>query len=228
MSRTNGSAPPRTATLGLGAAAAAGALLLLPLFGACADPKQDFDDWITRTADARASVYVAPDGAEFEGSSPDGGFSGEYFMSCLPSTGQGDVAQALLSKVTLRYTSDGSGGGTVDYEAIALRKDATDLSQSVGTPTVLKAIPVSGFVAALVYGPTTIPAAADPLTPIDIVFRDLTLYMHIENETQLCATLSGHVVQPQMIDLSQPGNYCVLRQSMSAIPKLQLSDFHCP
>ncbi|MDP9151903.1 MAG: hypothetical protein M3O36_18425 [Myxococcota bacterium] len=228
MSRTNGSTPPRTTASCLGVVCAAGALLLPPFSGACVDPKQDFDDWIARTADARASVYVAPDSAAFEGSPPDGGFSGVYFMSCLPSTAQGDVGQALLAKVTLRYTADGSGGGTVDYEAISLRHDATDLSQTVGTATVLNGVPVSGFVAALVYGPTTLPALADPLTPIDLVFQDLTLYMHFQNETQLCATLSGHIVQPQMIDLSQPGNRCVLRQSTGAIPTLQLSDFHCP
>jgi hypothetical protein len=98
----------------------------------------------------------------------------------------------------------------------------------VGTATVLNGVPVKDAVAALVYGPTTIPAAADPLTPIDIIFQDLTLYMHIQDEVQPCATLSGHIVQPQMIDLSQPGNYCVLRRSTGAIPSLQLSDFHCP
>lgn len=228
MSRPNG-LTFRARALGASLSAPLAALLVMPcLSGACVDPKQDYDDWIARTADARATVYVPPDSAAFEGSPPDGGFAGTFFMACLPSTSLGDVGQALLSKVVLQYTADGNGGGTVDYRAIALRIGSTDLSQSVGTPTILNGVRVTSFVAPLVYGPTTIPATADPLTPLDIIFQDLTLFMHIEDDTHLCATLSGHLVQPEVIDLSQPGSNCVLRPSSGPIPKLVTDDFHCP
>jgi hypothetical protein len=195
----------------------------------CVDPKRDYDDWLSRTADARSVTLIVEAGV-FEGGAPDAAFDDTYLMACLSALSAGNGSQALLFKANAHFTpGGGAGGGTFDFTQSPLVAHAQDISQTAagGMPVTVNGSPVASDGTASVHiGATTIPKEADPIGA-EIVFTDSTLLFHV-SEDALCAALSGHVSQPVAADLDPAQNFCIFRPSTSPFPALQASDFHCP
>jgi hypothetical protein len=202
------------------------ALALLTTAG-CVDPKLDYDDWLARTADARAATPALEAGGS-DAALPDAGFGGTYLMACLSSLDP-NPAQALLFKADLRFTPAAGGGGTFDFAQTPLLTNAQDVTQvaPMGTPVAVDGSPVAPDGTCDVHiGATTIPTTADPLG-LQIVFTDSTLHFHV-SAMPLCAALSGHISAPQMTDLDPTRSFCVIRSSTPPFPTFQAADFHCP
>jgi len=212
----------------LSAAAVAG--LACP---ACVNPKQDYDDYLARTADANFTPANTDD-ASFDGSSADGGFASQsYVMGCVSQATNGSVNDTTYFVATATFhASDTTGDGTFDFVDTALIATATDTTQSAGGDT----IPINGSVVTggkvdVVYGPTSIPASGDPLKIGPIVFSDTTLHFLIGPGTHLCATLSGDVTAPLPQTLVAANNICVFFPFSGAtgtVTPLTQDQVHCP
>ena len=194
----------------------------------CLDPKQDFNDWLTRSADARAGTVVVSD-ATFD-SELDGGFDDTYVMACLPMLAGGDPTKALLFDAhVVFHQSGGAGDGTLDVTQTALVVGATDTSMTTGMPVSVMGTPVMGGMATVDTGMITIPANANTLNTLPIVFSSSMLYFQIASPTQLCAGLAGMTTSPIMLTLDKTQNLCAFKLPMgTAVPKFAKTDFHCP
>jgi hypothetical protein len=193
----------------------------------CVDPKQDFDDWVGRTADARA-VTPPSDAAVSDSALPAAGFQGTYLMACLSSLNP-NPAQALLFRADLRFTPAPGGGGTFDFTQTPLVVNPPDVMHAApGAMAVTRnGSPVAADGTCDVdIGATTIPASADPLG-LQIVFTDSVLHFQV-SAMPPCASLSGHISAPEMTDLNPARSFCVLRSSTPPFPTFQASDFRCP
>ena len=62
---------------------------------------------------------------------------------------------------------------------------------------------------------------------MDLVFSSSSIALHVESETQICGNFTGNLIQPLVTVVTGP---CVIRllPNATAIPSLQLGDFHCP
>jgi hypothetical protein len=196
----------------------------------CVDPKQDYDDWLARTNDLRGA-QSASDGGQFD-VSLSGGFTQTYFMACLASIFQGNLNDVLLFQTKLTFTPAAGGGGTLAWTDVALVKQATDLSQTVGTPvSAMGTVTADGHCDVAFPDQTIIPAAADPLMPSDIIIKSSTFQLLVGSANQVCANLNAEILQPIPVTLQGTGNFCVFRpfaQPSGALPALKLADFHCP
>jgi hypothetical protein len=201
------------------------------LVSGCIEPKQDFDDWLAKTADARGGTNSeAVDAEAFDGAAPDGGFSGAYFMACLPNIARGDATQSLRFQVAATFTASSGGNGMLDFHSTPVPVSATDLSQTVGSQNGEDGAVVSNLLADVVYGQLFIPAVANKLGN-DVTFSDLTLHVHLLSSSQFCGVLSGHVIKPVPIDLTGPGSFCIMQmfaQPSGPLPMLTAQEFHCP
>jgi hypothetical protein len=162
---------------------------------ACVTPKDDYEDFLNRTADARAALLSPPvvdagsmqEASPTEASSqgdgasqtdapasgiPDGGFTGTYYMACMTPLSNGDVTKKLELVVTLQVTPvDGGGGDQVALTTLALTtvpNPATNISEV--SP---RAVPYTATgtlnqkgVGAVIYSVATVtPGDADPIVP---------------------------------------------------------------
>jgi hypothetical protein len=195
----------------------------------CLDPSQDFSDWLTRSADARAGTSMVSD-ASFE-AELDGGFDQTYVMACLPSLAGGDTTKVLLFDAhVVFHQSGGTGNGTLDITQTALVAGSTDTTKTIGMPVTVTGTAVMGGMAAVMFGMTTIPGEADTILPgTPIVFSSSTLNFDIGSPTQICAGLSGMVTMPAPMTLDKSQNICVLKVPMgTTVPTYGKTDFHCP
>jgi hypothetical protein len=193
----------------------------------CVDPKQDFDDWAARTADARSAGPVLEAGPS-DSALPDASFGGTYLMACLSSLNP-NPAEALLFKADARFTPSPGGGGTFDFTQTPLVKGAQDITQIA--PMAMTVVAPTATVGPdgtcdVHIGATTIPAAADPIGPA-IVFTDSLLHFHV-SAMPICASLSGHVTMPLTTDLDPAHSFCILQSPTPPFPTFAASDFHCP
>lgn len=201
---------------------------------ACIHPKDDYDDWLARTADARAARPTIDAGA-FEAGPLDTPFEHDYFMACLPALASGDATKALLFQSHVKFTPSAGGGGTLDFTNTPLRAKTTDFTATVGDVAAVtgSAVTADGH-ADVVFGATTIPAAANAATGTDVMFQDSTLHLLIGNDSAFCASLSGDIVKPTPITLDASENFCRLvvhagdKGSGQPLPSFAAGDFHCP
>jgi hypothetical protein len=208
----------------------AAGLAPVALFGAvgvaCLDPKQDFNDWLALSADARAPEVVESGTLD---AVPDGGFTGAYVMACVNDLVPG-VANATVFVAQLTFTeAGGAGNGTFDFSNTPLIAHATDTSMTAGMATTVKGSKVTAGKCDVTFGMTTIPAAANPSGSGTIVFSDSVLHFQIASSTQVCANLNGHLTMPIMATLDQPDNYCAFKPAQgTSVPMFTMADFHCP
>jgi hypothetical protein len=203
---------------------------------ACVDPEKDYDDYVARTADAHAPppLPMSFDSGAETGPlyAPDAGFkSNLYFMSCLTGNAEGDPSKASTSVATITFAPQSGGGGSITLGNQALTIDPSSLSNVTGL--YYQASPANAPVApdgaaTVTWGNTTIPADANPVTMMDLVFSSSTLALHVESETQICGNLSGNLIQPIQTQITGPCVFRLLPSATSPIPSLQLGDFHCP
>src|SRR5579864_923155 len=123
--------------------AVAGAVASIPL-GGCTIPKDDYDNYLNNTADARGQVFV-PDSGPVDASLPTTSFQADYYASCLSVLAQGNPKQALNFIVHANFTlGTPPTSGTIDLTLTALKNNATDLSQTApGTPISKTGTPVN-------------------------------------------------------------------------------------
>jgi hypothetical protein len=181
------------------------------LSGACVDPQSDYENWLTRTTDARAGGPILVE-ASFEAGLPEGGFQQTYLMACASQLANNAVSKANIFVSTLTYTPSGGSGqsGTLTASNHSLVVGATDMSQTVGTPGIGTCTVSADGRCDMLFGPSTIPGAADPVVPgQDIVFTSSALHYVLSSETQLCADLSGSVTSPLNFTFDPSKNVCI-------------------
>jgi hypothetical protein len=209
-------------------------LLALPVV-ACVDPRQDYNDYSDRTADAHTSPASNFDSSVDTGPlyAPDAAFMTQlYFMSCLTGNAEGDVTKASLSVAHVVYTPKSGGGGTITFGDQPLLLNPTSLSDTTGT--YYQANPMAGApvaadgTASVSWGDTTIPGNGNPVTMMDLEFTSSSLDIHVESETQICGNFTGNLIKPFATQVMGPCVFRLLQSASSPIPSLQLSDFHCP
>jgi hypothetical protein len=201
---------------------------------ACVDPKSDYNDYVNRTADAHTPPPIIVDSGAETGPlyAPDAGFTtNTLFMSCLTGNAQGDPTKASSSVATVTYVPKSGGGGTITFGNQALITGSSSLKNTTGMYN--QAGPANAPVApdgtaTVTWQNTTIPADANPVTMMDLVFSSSTLALHVESETQICGNFSGNLIQPLQTLVTGPCVFRLLPSANSAPPTLQLSDFHCP
>jgi hypothetical protein len=226
---------PRTvrSTLRFAGAASLALLSAVALF-ACVDPKTDYDDYLARTVDAD-TIPVTTDDASFDGVSGDAsGFQGQnYVMACVSQTLMDNPAEPTLFVATASFMpTDTMGDGTFNFTDTALVVGATNTTDLAGgAPTPVNGSTVTGGKVDVVFGPTTIPASADPLVGEGpIVFTADTLHVLIGPGSNLCATITGHTTMPLATDLTMD-NFCIFfpfEGSTGQVPALTQDEFHCP
>jgi hypothetical protein len=206
--------------------------LLFPItavVAGCLDPTNDFNDWLSRSADARAGTSVVSD-ASFD-AMLSSSFDQTYVMACVPQLAPDDPTKALLFNAHLVFTlSGGPGNGTLDVTQTALVAHATDTTMTTGMPVSVMGTPVMGGMAAVNSGAITIPGNADTITSNPIVFTSSTLYFSIASPTQLCAGLAGMVTMPIPLMLDKTKNICRFKVPMgTAVPMFTADEFlSCP
>jgi hypothetical protein len=206
---------------------------------ACVDPKSDYDNYLARTE--AGSSPTGDGGPISEGASPDAGFTQEYVMACTSQLANGSAARATYFMVTVAYTPGAPGeDGTLDFtdQALALGppmpgypsgSPPTRVSPGIGNVVTVNGSPVTpdGH-CDVVFGPTSVPGAANPITGTDIQFTDSTLHFQVGPGSQLCAELSGDVTEPLILPLDPTQNICVFKETTGPVEPLTQSEVHCP
>jgi hypothetical protein len=201
---------------------------------ACVDPEQDYNDYVSRTADAHAPppMMVYESGVETGPLyAPDASFmSNKFFQICLSDSAAGDVTKANTFVASITYTPSPGGGGKITMSNQTLVIGATSLSDLTGmqyTATPNPATVNPDGTATLAFGVTQVPANSNPVTGMTLTFSQTTLGMHIESETQMCSSLLADVTAPTPAEIR---GICIFRYvpNGSPLPSYQLSDFHCP
>ena len=212
------------------------AALAVPVV-ACVDPQQDYNDYSNRTADAHGIPALPTFDAGEAGPlyAPDAGFmSNDFYMSCLTGNAEGDPTKASLFVAHINYAPASGGGGILIFGNQVLKEYPTKLSDLAPGGTYYQALPASGATvnpngtAHMTYGPTLIPASANPVTGMDLTFSETILDFHIESESQICANLVGDLTAPIVGQVAGPCIFRLLGSPTADLPTFQLSDFHCP
>ena len=207
---------------------------------ACVDPQSDYANYLART-EAGASPTGEGGPISDGGASPEAGFTQEYVMACTSQIAQGSAAQATYFMVTVAYTPGAPGqDGTLDFTDQALALGPTmpgypngsppaGVSPGIGNVVTVNGSPVTpdGH-CDVVFGPTTIPGAANPITGTDIQFTDSTLHFLVGPGSQLCAELSGDVTEPLVVTLDPTQNICVFKETTGPVDPLTQAEVHCP
>ena len=218
--------------LAVGVTAATLTCVVLP---ACVSPKDEYDDFVDRTADARAALSVVPevDAGSFEAALPDGGFEGTYYLTCLPLLALGDVTKALSFQASFEVLPAPDGGSMAALSAIALRLGATDLSDTVGpTDMASGTLDASGVGNVTFADALTIPKEADPVSTNDVTIgAGAYMAFYVSSATDLCSGFNADVTAPLPLTLVAAQTPCVMRrfaQPSGPLPALMTSDYHCP
>lgn len=209
--------------------------ILAIVCASCVDPQQDYNDYANRTADAHTPPPLPTFDAGETGPmyAPDAGFTGKtFFLSCLTQQAQGDPSKSSVAVATVTYTPNGNGmGGHLDFGDTPLKVGATTIAETPADATF--AMSSGATIAAdgtgtVTFGMTSIPADANPVTGQNLVFSSSSLAFHIESQTQICANFVGNLTSPTVTQVGGPCAIRYLPSANSAVPQLQLSDFHCP
>lgn len=208
---------------------------------ACADPKNDYTAFQTRTNDIRGVVPVGPqsrDGGTACSTAPAGptpdyssspipDVTGQYFLSCLANLSECDLNK------TLRFATDVSiKGNVVTITATPLLIGATNISQTAGQGFQQQGVLQPDGTFSVTYTTGVVPGTANAISQRDLnltngIFRGLVL-----SQGDLCSELDGalDVAGVGAISLDGPGDVCLFTKvsGASAVVSHELSDYHCP
>jgi hypothetical protein len=182
---------------------------------ACVDPQSDYNDYLNRTADARATPPSGGDDAEL----PDAdladaaGFKGTYAMVCGNQLVGNTGAQSTRFVANITYTPSVDSGGSFTFSDQPLTAGATTITDLAvgGDATTPQTVPVSPQgTCTISSGGTTIPGSADIVVQgAPIVFSDSALHFVISSSTQICASTTGDITAPVAETLVAGQNTCV-------------------
>ena len=131
-------------------------------------PKEDFEDFLARTEDARAPL-PKEDSGPIDSSAPTETIEGLYFGSCLSGLSLGDLAKVLRFYTEVKFTPDPSGG-KLNIKFSPMK--GVDLSSGNPVPT-----PPSGMNKNQLFG-APFGAENAPVSPagrFKVVFPEVTL-----------------------------------------------------
>jgi hypothetical protein len=231
-------------------------LVLTPCLAACVTPKSDYNDFLDRTADARAPMMMpVVDASSFEAApmvdapgleaapAPSLDFQGEYYMACLASIAGPDPTLALAFKATIDVMPiDGGGSSAMTLTTLALQSvqgstpvPPTSLSQTAPGAVMSTA---TGTVSAngvgdVIYALSNfVPGSDDPVVPgSEVDFNAGGDYsFHITSTAAFCAGYTAYTSRPIPMQLTAASNPCIFRlpNPDGALPVFMASDFHCP
>jgi len=203
----------------------------------CVDPRSDYEDYLSRTADARAAAEEVDAGA-VDSAAPDAAFQQTYLMACLAGLFGGNVNDAMLFSTNLSYTpKSGGGGGQLTVTETPLAVGASNLTQTVGDTVTSAPTPVAANGTASVVLPNAIvPAAANPTGMGDIVFENDPplqsdfIFVPTDAGVQVCAGLAGTTSKPVVATLTAQDTPCIYipLKPTDKFPQLSEGQFHCP
>jgi hypothetical protein len=132
-------------------------------------------------------------------------------MACVSELASEDIHKATIFTSNITYTPSGGGGqsGSMTITNTSLVVGATSMTQTVGTPGNASCTVSADGRCDAPFGPSVIPASANPVVPGDIVFTGSALHFVIASETQLCAHLSGTVTAPLATTFDPAKNVCL-------------------
>jgi hypothetical protein len=194
------------------------ALVALPLglVGAgCLNPEDAYDSYLNRAEDAAAPPQPVSEASAVDVAAlraPDASFDDTSFvMICLSQVSEVE-SQALLWKADLKYAVASGGGGTLTFTAQSLAAGATDVNSPLPDSTLgpFDNVSVDDRGVAIVSIPSAVlPQAANSITGTQLTLEQITIALHIESPTQICANLGANVTQPTPLTLNPPQNPCI-------------------
>jgi hypothetical protein len=200
----------------------------------CVDPRSDYEDYLSRTADARAAAEET-DAGTVDSAAPDAAFQQTYLMACLPGLFGGNVTDAVLFSASLTYKPTSGGGGQLTVSETSLVAGASNLTQTVGDSVASQptAVAANGTATASLPSPG-LPAAANPTGMGAIDFDgepQLSLvFVPTATDVQVCAGLSANITSPVKATLTKNDTPCIFlpMKPQDTFPPLTESQFHCP
>lgn len=169
-------------------------------------PSADYEEFLDKTNDLRNAPAPDGGGTVIEASVPIEATEGQFLAACLPSLSgpRADLTLRFYAETKFTPSESGDGTGTLSLvlNPLPVAGRSFEKSASVGTPLVVgESLPVtneakfSGTVAR-----AEITAAANTLSPRDIVVENIVLNGQFASEGNFCSDFVGRVTQP----LNQP------------------------
>lgn len=202
----------------------------------CVDPRSDYQDYLSRTAGARAAAEEVDAGA-VDSAAPDAAFQQTYLMACLPGLFGGNVNDTMRFSANLNYAPKSGGGGQLTVTETPLVVGASHLTQTVGDTVTSAPTPVAANGTASVSLPNSVvPAAANPTGMGDVVFDNNPplqadfVFVPSDAGVQVCAGLVGTTSKPVVAMLSASDAPCIFIPlgPTDTFPPLTVGQFHCP
>jgi hypothetical protein len=199
---------------------------LLPVTAlACVDARADYEEYlrrpyVPREAGAGADVGESPCQEVLAAN-----VTGKFFGSCLVKAV--GVPFSLAVEQTVRAAPDGMTG-EIDVSFTPLTTTATSLSDTAGSTTMLKTVPVDGECRYREdVGTLILPAAANSLGR-DLESTDVVLRGKLLSAERSCSELDG-MVPLVGLSLNGDGDVCVyLRASADgSLPAVPMEEYSC-
>jgi hypothetical protein len=170
--------------IGVGAALTVG----IGIFAACIPhPKEEYDDFLTRTESYRNKPTPEDDSGPIDAQAPTQAIEGLYFGTCLSSLSVGDLKKVLRFYTEVRFVP-GAAGGKLDIQFTPLKgvdlssgnpvpvpPDNVSKGQTFGAPFGQKEADVSNTGRFKVLFPlVTIDKNANPISGREIMIQNVT------------------------------------------------------
>ena len=200
------------------------------LFGmlatACVAARDQYDEYLDRSASVRGKDPTAVEAGVFEGAAPDAGFNGTYAIACLPNLLAGRVDRALhfIAKVTF-------DGSKLNVELRGMDKTATNVSGGIGNSYSASSPVGADAKFKWDFGKPEFPREFNTIRDEDVAFSSATMDGILISEKKFCAELGGQIVKPSVVELNDTVDVCLIEQVASetaAFPQYVRDDFHCP
>jgi hypothetical protein len=221
----------------IGVAAAAA---LVPLAIACLPhPKEDFDDFVARTANLTPDAAKPVVDANIDSKPPEEAVESLYVGICVTKLANGDPEQALRFYTKTKYVP-GTPDGTLSISVTPLRgwengqyiqPSTVSMAETRGDATNGPPGPVASdgrFTQNL--GTIRLPEAANSISGRAAVIDNATLDGRFGDADRFCSTLGGQLVQPYQYTFDPAQNTCLFQKVKDGdpLPKIPAAEFVCP
>ncbi len=204
----------------------AASVLLGTLVTACVAARDQYDEYLDRSAGVRGKDPTAVEAGVFDGAPPTTAFSGTYAIACLPNLLAGRVDRALHFIAKVKFD-----GTKLSVELRGMDKTATNLSGGIGetysaTSTVS---PSAKFL--WDFGKPKFPREFNTIRDEDVEFSSATMDGILIGEKKFCAELGGQIIKPSVVELGETTDVCLIEQVASetaSFPQYERDDFACP
>ena len=207
------------------------------------DPKGDYDDFKTRTANLPQDKPVDAVDASFDSKPPETAVEALYIGICVTSLAARDPEQALRFYTETKYVPDGAGAATGKLTLSVTPMVGWDIpgnkyitpasvskTETRGTPIVIKDVPVDAsgrFTANL--GEVNLAQETNSVSGRAAVISDAILDGLYGAGDRFCSTLAGLLTVPYTSVFDPKQNTCLFTKATegSAVPKIPVTEFAC-